>query len=211
MHDEREKKLRCLISVILFLCMVLMAPAARAEKSGASEVVKKLNATLIDAMKRADELGYSGRYRLLGPVLKDSFAFLFMGSQSMGRYWKDLNSEDQKLFLNTYTDWSIATYAGRFNSYSGERFETVSESEPDRGTITVVSKLIDPNNEEVGFYYKLRNTDGKWRVVDIQISGVSQLALTRSQFVNVMKAKGFNGLISMLRNKIGEFSQGKHQ
>ncbi len=211
MHKERNKRLRCLISTVLFLCMVLLVPEARAEKSGAAEVVKKFNATLIDAMKRADELGYPGRYRLLEPVLKDSFAFLFMGSQSLGRYWKDLNSEDQKLFLNTYTDWSIATYAGRFNSYSGERFEMVSESEPDRGTVTVVSRLIDPNNEEVGFHYKLRKTDGKWRVVDIQISGVSQLALTRSQFVNVMRTKGFDGLLSMLKNKIDQFSRGKGQ
>jgi ABC-type transporter MlaC component len=52
---------------------------------------------------------------------------------------------------------------------------------------------------------------GEWQIVDIQISGVSQLALTRSQFVSVIKNKGFDALISMLKNKIKDFSQGENQ
>jgi phospholipid transport system substrate-binding protein len=191
--------------------MVLTPCVAEAENSDAAGVIKTFNATLLEVMKRADELGYSGRYRLLEPIIKDSYAFSFMASQSVGKYWKTLTNDEQSLFLKTYTNWSIATYAGRFDGYSGERFELVSESEPDHGTVTVVSKLIQSNNEETGFYYKLRKIGGKWRVVDVQISGVSQLALTRSQFVNIIKDKGFNGLISMLKDKIEGFSRVKRQ
>jgi phospholipid transport system substrate-binding protein len=200
---------RCLVFVVLFYCVVFSPLAAKAEKPGASETIRTFNAALLEAMKRADELGYSGRYKLLEPVITDSFAFPFMASQALGRYWKPLTSEEQALFLKIYADWSIATYAGRFDGYSGERFELVSESLPDRGTVTVVSRLVEPNNEEVGFHYKLRRLEGKWRIVDIQISGVSQLALTRSQFVNVMKDKGLKGLVSMLNDKIEGFSKEK--
>lgn len=209
MQAKQNRAYLSLISAFLFLFMALSPLTASAEKSGASEVIKRFNAALLEAMKRADELGYPGRYRLLEPVIRDSFAFSFMASQSLGRYWKTLTDEEQGLFLNAYTDWSIATYAGRFDGYSGESFQLVSESQPERGTVTVVSKLIESNNEEIGFHYKLRRLEGKWRVVDIQISGVSQLALTRSQFVNVIRDKGVNGLISMLKGKIEWFSKGK--
>ena len=44
-------------------------------------------------------------------------------------------------------------------------------------------------------------------LVDIQISGISQLANTRAQFVSVIKNKGVDDLISRLQNKIEFLSQ----
>jgi phospholipid transport system substrate-binding protein len=130
-----------------------------------------------------------------------------MATISAGKYWKTLNERQRRSLLDTYTEWSIATYAGRFNDYSGEKFEVVSESKPVRDTVTVISKLIESNKEETVFYYKLKKMEGGWRIVDIQISGVSQLALTRAQFVSVIGSKGLDGLIGMLRDKIKHFSR----
>lgn len=202
---------RALVSSLLLLCAVTSALSAEAAASGAADVIGTFSTALLDAMQRADELGYSGRYKLLEPLIKESFALSFMAGQSVGSYQKTLTKEQQDTFLKIYTEWTIASYAGRFDGYAGERFELVSESEPGKGTITVVSRMVRVNKEPVVFYYKLRKLEGKWRIVDIQISGVSQLALTRSQFVNVLKDKGFKGLISMLNRKIEEFSQGKDQ
>ncbi len=130
-----------------------------------------------------------------------------MALQTLGRYGKNLKDEDRRLFIKTYTDWTIATYAGRFDGYSGERFEVASETGPVQGTVTVTSKLIKQNEEEVVFHYLLRKTDGMWRVVDIRILGVSQLALTRAQFTAVIKLEGFRALISMLKEKIKGFEK----
>jgi ABC-type transporter MlaC component len=71
--------------------------------------------------------------------------------------------------------------------------------------------MVRAKKEPIVFSYKLRKIEGKWHIVDIQISGVSQLALTRSQFVNVLKEKGLKGLISLLNDKIEGFSQGTNQ
>ena len=197
-----------LIGAAVFICVALYPLHGRAEQPGPTKVIQKFNETLLEAMKKADELGYSGRYKLLEPIIQDSFAIPFMAAQSTGRYWKTFKEEERSLFLKTYTDWTIATYAGRFDGYSGERFDLVSESAPLQGTVTVISNLIKQNNEEVRFHYLFREIDGVWRIVDIQISGVSQLALTRAQFVGVIKDKGFNGLISMLRDKTGDLEKG---
>jgi len=116
------------------------------------------------------------------------------------------------LFLDTYTEWTIANYAEHFDDYSGQKFEPPSASKTDQDTVTVISKFTESGssgNEERDFYYRLRKMEGKWRIVDIQISGVSQLALTRSQFVAVINSKGFSGLISMLKEKIKKFSESK--
>jgi phospholipid transport system substrate-binding protein len=197
---------RWMISIIFCLSTMLFSSFGRAEQPAPSDVIKKFNATLIDSMKRAKELGYSGRYQLLEPVIKDSFTLSYMATIAVGKYWKTLNEKEKRLLLDTYTEWTIATYAGRFDDYSGEKFELISASKPDQDTVTVISRLIE-SDEDRDFYYRLRKMEGKWRIVDIQISGVSQLALTRSQFVNVINSKGFSALISILKEKIKKFSE----
>ena len=198
-----------LLITFFMICTGMFPIMAEAVQPGPTEGIQALNACLLDAMKRADELGYAGRYKLLEPVLTDTFDFSFMGAKSLGRFWETLNGEQQALFMKTYTDWSIATYAGRFDGYSGERFELVSESAPVQGIVTVISKLIQLKEEPITFYYLMRMVEDRWRVVDIQISGVSQLALTRAQFTEVMKSKGLDGLITMLKNKTAGFAQPK--
>jgi phospholipid transport system substrate-binding protein len=130
-----------------------------------------------------------------------------MARIASGKYWGTFSEDERKVYLRTYTDWSVASYAGRFNGYSGQQFRLISESPPERGTVTVVSKLIDKNKDEVEFNYQFRQVEGTWRIVDIKILGVSQLALTRVQFVSILGAKGFQGLISMLNGKIRDLSQ----
>lgn len=210
----KEKEIflfRWLIGVLIFICFILPSFSIKAGQSAAADLIKTFNTALIESMKKSKELGYPGRYKLLEPVIKNSFALLYMARISLGGYWKTLNKEERKLFLETYTDWSIASYAGRFNDYSGERFEFISESKPVQGVLTVISRLTQPRNEGIDFYYQLRKIEGTWRIVDIQISGVSQLALTRSQFVSVMKKKGFHELISILKNKISIYSRDEEQ
>jgi phospholipid transport system substrate-binding protein len=209
LYVKKKRMFNRMIGMIIFLCAFLMPQSGGASQTGAAGVIKTFNATLLEAMKKARELGYSGRYKILEPVIKDSFALSFMANQSVGRYGKTLSEEQRNLLTKMYTDWTIATYAGRFDGYSGERFEVVSESAPAHGTVTVISKLIKPDREEIEFYYILRKNEGKWRIADIQISGVSQLALTRSQFLGILKNKGFDGLISMLKEKTKRFSKGE--
>lgn len=209
-HVLQGKNLISALMLILACIALLVAPqVCRAEQPGPKKTIEVFNAALLDAMKRADELGYPGRYKLLEPIIKDSFALSFMGTQSIGRYGKTLSKEQQDLFLKTYIDWTIATYAGRFDGFSGERFEVVSESAPAQGTVTVISKLIESNNEAIVFHYVMRKVEDRWQVVDIQISGVSQLALTRAQFTDVIKNKSFDGLIAMLKEKTAGFAQPK--
>jgi phospholipid transport system substrate-binding protein len=153
-------------------------------------------------MKKADEIGFKGRYKLLSPVIRDVFALNFMGKFSLGSHWKDLTPMQQNQFMDTYTDWTISSYAGNFDGYSGEKFEIRDKQESFGDKVSVVSSMFRPREENVDFHYYLQRFQNKWRIVDIKIEGVSQLAMTRGQFVSVLKKHGFDGLIASLKEKI---------
>jgi ABC-type transporter MlaC component len=58
----------------------------------------------------------------------------------------------------------------------------------------------------IGIETRVVDEHGAWRIVDIQVRGVSQLAMTRSQFVGILEREGFDGLINSLKDKIRELS-----
>jgi phospholipid transport system substrate-binding protein len=171
-------------------------------QKGSEEVVKKMNNALLESMKQAEQIGFRGRYKLLSPVIRDIFALNFMGQVALGSYWKGLSPEQKKQYLDTYSDWTVSSYAGNFDGYSGEKFEIASSREEGGNQEIVISRLLRPKEDSIDFHYTLRRLSDKWRIVDIRIEGVSQLALTRGQFVSVMKKKGFDGLIASLKDKI---------
>lgn len=206
MTREKRWRLPALIPGFLLLASLFLLPATGgAEQKAAEDSVKRMNSALLECMKRADEIGFRGRYKILAPVINDVFALPFMGQVSMGSYWKELSKEQKKLFMATYTDWTISSYAGNFDGYSGESFKIQEGQKMSGNTTLVVSNLVRPHEESVDFNYSLRRINDKWRIVDIRIEGVSQLALTRGQFVSVLKKGGFDGLISSLKEKSAYF------
>jgi phospholipid transport system substrate-binding protein len=209
MDRGASKYFQWLIGSMILLSVFFSASPGKGAEQAPSEVIKKFNDALLQCMKKGGELGYSGRYKILEPVFRDSFAIRFMVTVATGKYWKTFSEKERSLLLKTYTEWSVATYAGRFKDYSGQKFEIVSGPKPAGDNAIVESKLIDSDGENTDFYYKFRKMEGSWGIVDIQIMGVSQLAVTRSQFVSVIAKKGFSGLISMLKEKTDNFAKEK--
>ncbi len=194
---------------IILLGIVIVPPYSGAEAPGPQYTVKTLNAGLLEAMKGGEKLGFTGRYNLLAPVIKRNLALSFMGEKSVGRYWDAWQVEQRKLFLDKYATWSISSYANNFKTYGGERFEVLPDDGQKARTVTIVSRLTKKNGETVDFHYRLREIENRWQIVDIQIKGVSQLALTRAQFVDIIKEKGFDGLIDSIQEKIDTLSAGQ--
>jgi len=75
------------------------------------------------------------------------------------------------------SELSVATYADRFDSYSGESFKTQSERKLDNGDVMVQSVLAERGGGTTRFDYILRNREGRWGIVNIVAEGVSDLAI----------------------------------
>jgi phospholipid transport system substrate-binding protein len=178
------------------------------DEVGCAQVVENLHAAILDSMKRADELGFAGRYDRLEPVVDDTFDLEFMSSKSVGRLWKKLSPEDQVLWRNKFRDYLTANYAGNFNVYTGETFETTGEEPAARDTRMVLTRLNVPDDEDVILNYRMIQTDGRWRIIDIYLKGtVSELALRRSDFSVTLKRDGFDELAAAVDRKIAELRE----
>jgi len=166
--------------------------------------VERLHATMLSVMKDSEALGYAGRYKRLEPVVRSQFDLPFMAAKSVGRYWKTASQAERDQLVKTFSRFSVANYAGRFDGWSGQTFETLGVDASARGTMLVRTKLLNPSGDDIQLYYRLRNgTDGRWKIIDVYLNGtVSELALRRSEYSSLIKREGFEALLIALNKRI---------
>lgn len=198
-------KLRFLLVAIL--AMPVLVPSRPVRADTPIQVVENLHATLLTVMKEAKELGYAGRYDRLSPVVTAVFDLPFIARIVVGRYWRSFNDEEKANFVETFSRLSIATYAGRFDGYSGERFKVVSSKESRHGRIIVRSILIKPEGDEIKLDYILHESGNKWHIINVVANGVSDLSLKRSDYTTFLKKKGLKSLIDKLNEKISCYAE----
>ncbi len=191
----------------LVLCLCWPLPPAAAAEEAPSDIVGRLNAVFLEVMQQADELGFSGRYDRLAPVLSEAFNFPMMARVSVGRHWRKLENSDRDRLVDAFGRMSIATFAARFDGYSGERFVVLGERPAPRKAILVRNRLIKNDGEAVPINYLLKSAQGRWRVVDVFLDAkYSELAMKRSEYGSVIKNAGFDELIRALNEKIADLA-----
>lgn len=179
-------------------------------KTSPVAVVKQLNASLQNVLEEAEQLGYAGRVDRLSPVLDAAFDFEYMAGKTVGRHWSKLSPDEQKRWVETFADLTDATYAGRFDKFSGQTFEFVDEQPGTNGSVVVRSKVVSPGEDDVNLSYRLGETPAGWKVIDVYYKGtVSELALRRADYASVLKNDGFDALIARVNEKISQLSAGE--
>jgi phospholipid transport system substrate-binding protein len=189
--------------VLAVMLLINPAAVAQAPKSASpEEVVSRLHASLIKAMREGDKLGYQGRVELLTPIVKQTHNLDFIARTALGAHWSQLDAGQRRTFKEIFAKLSIGTYAGWFKDYDGERFELLEQQSMPRNQVMVRSRLLLPKDEPVSFDYMLREGEEGWRIVNILADGVSDLALKRVEYRAILERDGFSQLIEMLKNKI---------
>jgi phospholipid transport system substrate-binding protein len=188
------------------------APTGDAATAAAkpSAAIDALHASLLDVMKNAESLGYAGREQKLRTVIPKYFDVDEMARQSLGGpHWKAASEDEKKRYLETFERFMVANYAGRFDGFSGQSFETLGEVPGPRDTVIVKSRLIDPTDKNIDLNYRMHQTGGSWKVVDVYLNGsVSELALRRSEFVSIVKRQNLDALLVALDARIAKLAAG---
>ncbi|MGF1608295.1 MAG: ABC transporter substrate-binding protein [Kiloniellales bacterium] len=176
-------------------------------QASATATVERLNSTLLAVMQEARSLGYQGRYEKLAPVLTESFDFQLMARVAVGKHWGSLDAEQQEQLIESFSRLSVATFAARFDGYSGESFRIDGEADQRRNTVLVSNQLVKANGEAIPINYLLRQIDGQWRIIDIFLDAkYSELALKRSEYTSVVSREGFDRLLGVMEQKIAEMA-----
>ena len=201
----RAKSLQ--IIMLALLALSLPAPVIASAAGTAAKVVEVLHSELLSVMKQAKKLGYAGRFQRLAPTVTASYDFPYIAKVVVGRYWRSFTAEQKSQFIEVFTKLSVATYANRFDGYSGERFKTISGEELKRGHRLVETVLVKANGEEIELDYILHQNNDQWRIINVIAEGVSDLSLKRADYTSYLKKNDFDALLEKLNKKIQNYAK----
>jgi phospholipid transport system substrate-binding protein len=180
-----------------------LAPAAGAESPVAA--TQSFYDVLTRAMKGGSHIGFAGRRDLLTPACLRFCDFPLMTRLMVGPQWTSLTPAQQQQVVSAFSDFSAATYASRFDDYSGERFVIDPTSTTTSNGVVVHTKLIKTDGDPVPIDYLMREADAGWQIIDVYLSGtVSELATRRSEFSAVLRRGGADALVDVLQKKTAE-------
>ena len=186
-------------------CAVLAAPLSGqdgAVSNAPAQTIERFHDKLLSVMQRAEELGYQGRYRELEPYINGCFDIPFIVDVVLGRYRERLTEAQKTEFISLFSRVSTATYASRFDGYSGEAFQEISRAPLKRGRVLIRTELLRPDDVPVSLDYLLHEKQGKWYIISVSADGVNDLSLKRAEYAAVIKEKGYNGLVANILSKI---------
>jgi phospholipid transport system substrate-binding protein len=198
----RESR-RTALRSIAALAAVMVAPVRAADDDAVvTAPIRAFYDALQDAMRRAKVLGVKGRYDKLAPVIESAFDLAAMTRIAIGPPWTSIAREQQAALIDGFSRMTIATYANRFDGYSGERFDVEPGVETRSGGRIVHTRLVQSNGEPVVLDYLVRASGGGWKIVDVYLTGtISELATRRSEFGAILDSGGAPALIESLRRQ----------
>lgn len=189
------------LCLALFLVLGISTQAAIAVPDPQG-TVQGFYSTLLGTMKNGRSLGQSGRYARLAPVVDRTFDIPLMARLAVGSSWATLTPAQQQQLIEAFAHYVAATYADRFDSYSGEQLQVTGER-PYGASVMVQTKIVKSNGEATDLNYLMRQNQGAWQISDVYLDGtISQLATQRSEFNSILRREGVDGLVMALNRKV---------
>jgi phospholipid transport system substrate-binding protein len=174
--------------------------AAPAHAETATQVIDKLNTTLVDVLRDGQTLGFKGRAEKLRPVLLQSYDLEAMGRVAVGRAWDQATPEQRAALNDAFQRFTVDNYASRFKGGpNSPKFEMLGERDGAQGKI-VSTQIVRADKPPVKIEYVMRRRGDSYRVVDVFLdSAISEVATRRSEFTSILARSGFDGLVESLR------------
>ncbi|TMA12466.1 MAG: ABC transporter substrate-binding protein [Deltaproteobacteria bacterium] len=135
------------------------------------ETVDKVLAILKDPQLQSPTKTRERREQLR-QVIYSRFDFAEMARRSLGNYWRQRTPEEQKEFVQLFTDLLERAYVSKIEAYDDETFVYRKERR-DGDFAEVNSRILTRKGEEYSLNYRHRLVDGDWKVYDVVVENIS--------------------------------------
>jgi phospholipid transport system substrate-binding protein len=124
----------------------------------------------------------------------------------LGRFWKDTPPQQREEFTKTFEHYMVHIYTGQFDLYHDVEFKILSVRPQEARSLVRTSILRHDGRPPIAVDWWVTNDRDGYRLIDVNVEGVSQLVALREQFTAVINQHDGSvaALIAHLREKTQE-------
>ena len=186
---------------------------AQASVEAPDVLVKNVTLEVIDLIVKDKEIQAGSRAKLIGLIeekVLPHFDFNSMTALALGQNWSKATPEQKKKLIEEFKTLLVRTYASAIGAFSNQKFDfRPLRAKPTDTDVTVSVRVVQPGAQPVPIDYSMEKTATGWKVYDVMVGGVSLVANYRTEFSNVVRQSGVDGLIKNLQTKNHSPAPGK--
>ena len=195
---------RRLCTLLVAACLSV-ALVARAQEMGPDELVKGVTLDVVGVVAKDREIQTGSRQKVVGLVeekVLPHFNFNSMAALAMGQNWTKATPDQKKRLTDEFRILLVRTYASALSAYRDQKFEfRPLRAKPADTDVVVQVRILQQGAQAVSLDYGMEKTAAGWKVYDVIVGGVSLVANYRTDFANIVRDSGVDGLINTLRAK----------
>ena len=188
----------------LIVAALFSTHPARAQEAP-DQLVKTVTLEVVDLITKDREIKAGNRAKLIQLIdakVLPHFNFTAMTGLAMGQNWNKATPEQKKRLAEEFRTLLVRTYASALAAYSEQRFDfRPLRAKPTDTDVTVQVRVLQQGAQPVPIDYSMEKTSSGWKVYDVMVGGVSLVANYRTEFGNVIRESGIDGLIKNLSTK----------
>lgn len=181
---------------------VLLWAGAAVGAMSPSQFIQEISRDAIDTLRQPGT-SLEHREQAFRQILYDRFDLPFIGRFVLGQYWRDATVEQRQDFDRLFALYVLKTYSQRLGGYAGETMTVVSVRQAGTVDVVVRTRIDRPGGSPISADWRVRTSDGKNKIVDVMVEGISMALTQRQEFAAVIQRHGLDGLIEILRARTG--------
>jgi len=122
----------------------------------------------------------------------------------LGRYRRTASESDLAEFRTAFRNYAISVYESELSAYAGQQLEVTGSVTRNPGDYVVRSRVFGgPEGEEYDVNWRILETNGDLKAVDVEVLGVWLAQTQREQILSVIGDHGgdITAATEMLRNR----------
>ena len=196
---------RTFLAAVLAALLVVSAGGQRAAASDdpALAFVQGLGDQAVAVLRDKTASTFEEREAAFREVMVEGFDIPVVGRFVLGRHWKAASKQQRADYMAVFVDFIVRVYASRFDSYGGELFSARSVIDDPSGDKVVRAQIVRPSGgNPIDVDFRVRPGDGRYKIIDVTVEGISMLHTHRVEFSSVINRKGIDGLLRDLRARV---------
>lgn len=195
-------RLKPVIALVATVMLLLSSPVLQAAVE-AQQLVMDTSTRVLERL-REDQQNLKANPDLIYPLVEDlvlpHFDFERMSVWVLGKNWRKADAQQQRQFVDAFRTLLVRTYARALLEYTDQQINFLPfHAEEDAKRVTVRTEIAQPGGVNIPINYSMfQNRDGKWKVYDISVDGVSLVTNYRTSFASEIRQGGIEKLLQRL-------------
>ena len=203
------------VAGVALVALTALAAAASADMMAPDVLVKKVTLEVVGIIQNDKDMRNGNRRKIIDLIeakVLPHFDFGSMTATAVGLGWRKATPEQRARLTEEFKTLLVRTYASALAAYSDQRFDfRPLHARPSDTDVTVQVRVIQAGAQPLSIDYGMEKTSSGWKVYDVSVGGVSLVANYRTEFGNLVRAEGIDGLIRNLHAKNESLEQSGKQ